>query len=100
MNHVLMILTAALFSFTASAAPLPVLQAAKMVKQESVRTLIKEVENTDGNPCMPEGKSYTIDLQVKEAQYDRNKGEIVYDWKTVKSVVSDANGEVMEVCAE
>ncbi len=73
---------------------------AEMVKDD-VRTVVREVENTDGNPCMPEGKSFQVDLQVKTAiAFDRDKMETVYEWVTAKTIGVDVDGSVMEICAE
>lgn len=65
-----------------------------------VRTVIKEVENTDGNPCMPEGKSFLVALQVKQAYLNRSNNTYLYLWETAKKISVDNNGNVMEVCAE
>ncbi len=73
--------------------------AAKMAKTD-VRAVIKEVENTDENPCMPSGKSFQVEIQVKQAAYDHEKSKVVYSWESVKTVGVDRNGRVMEVCAE
>ncbi len=54
----------------------------------------------EGNPCLPEGKSYQIELQVKQASYDHEKNKIVYSWETVKTIGVDNDGNMMEVCAE
>lgn len=75
-------------------------KAALNLKVNDTRTIVKEVENTDGNPCMFEGKSHQIELQVKQVSYDRIKNEAIYSWETVKTIVVDKAGEVMEVCAE
>ncbi len=73
---------------------------AEMLKSD-VRTVVREVENTDGNPCMPEGKSFQVDMQVKTAlAFDMEKMETVYEWVTVKTIGVDLDGSVMEICAE
>ena len=108
-----LIAAAALFSISSvSLASLPVAQvaaktpnavakAASEMQSKDVRTVVREVENTDGNPCMPEGKSYQVDLEVKMAQgYDHDKNEIIYSWDVVKTIGVDNEGRVMEVCAE
>ncbi len=70
---------------------------AKQMKKNDVQTVIKVVENTDGNPCMPEGKSYQVDLQIKRAIIDHETNKIVYRWETVKTVGVDTEGKVMEI---
>ncbi len=81
--------------------PNVVAKAALEMQTKDVRTVVREVENTDGNPCMPEGKSFQVDLEVKTAAgYDHEKGEIVYNWEVVKTIGVDNEGLVMEVCAE
>ncbi len=73
---------------------------AEMMKSD-VRTVVRDVENTDGNPCMPEGKSFQVDLQVKMAlAFNPEKSQIVYEWVTVKTIGVDLDGSVMEICAE
>lgn len=93
--------TVALFvSVNAFASFSAVDRAAAKLKTNDTRTIIKQVENTDGNPCMPEGKSYQVELQVKQASYDRIKNKVVYSWETVKTIGVNKSGSVMEVCAE
>ncbi|MGZ3797530.1 MAG: class I SAM-dependent methyltransferase [Pseudobdellovibrionaceae bacterium] len=70
------------------------------MKAKDVRTITKEVENVDGNPCMPEGKSYQVELQVKLAAFDHEKNKVIYSWETVKTIGVDKTGRVIEVCAE
>ena len=78
----------------------PVADAAAKMKKNDTRTVIISVNNAEGNPCLPEGKSYNIELQVKTASYNREKGEVEYTWTTVKTINSSLKGEIMEVCAE
>ena len=85
---------------SAFAGNLMVQKAASKLKANDTRTIIKQVENTDGNPCMPEGKSYQVELQVKQASYNHEKNKVVYSWETVKVIGVDMDGRVMEVCAE
>jgi hypothetical protein len=73
---------------------------AEKMKSTDVRTKVTEVENKDENPCMPEGKSLQIELQVRQAYFDREKSKIVYKWETVKTVGVDQSGQTSEVCAE
>jgi hypothetical protein len=78
-------------------------QAAEDLKNNDVRTVITAVTNTEGNPCMAEGKSYSVDLQVKKAVTKMNKrGEVTvgYKWETVKTVGVDLEGRIMEICLE
>ena len=73
--------------------------AAKMQKND-VRTVTTIVDNVEGSPCIPEGKSYQIDLQVKQASYNRMTSQVEYTWETVKTISVGLQGEVSEVCAE
>jgi hypothetical protein len=91
---------ALLVSVNALAGNSTVEKVAAKLKANDTRTIIKQVENTDDNPCMPEGKSYQVELQVKQAAYDHLKNKVVYSWETVKSIGVDRSGRVMEVCAE
>lgn len=97
-----MTLTAALVlsSLSAFAGNFAVERAAAEMKESDTRTVIKDVENKDGNPCLPEGKSYQVELQVKQAAYDRLNNRVVYSWETVKTINVDKLGSVSEVCAE
>lgn len=88
-------------SVTASAhIPSSVQKIAGEIKANDTRTIVKEVTNTDGNPCMPEGKSYVVEIQVKQASYNYDKNDIDYSWQTVKTVGIDKQGRKSEVCAE
>ncbi len=80
--------------------PAVVKNAAKAMKTSDVRSVVTAVNNQEGNPCIPEGVSYNIDLQVKTAAYNRETQKIVYTWETVKTINSDAAGHISEVCAE
>ena len=91
---------ATLISTSAFAGNLAVDKAAAKMKARDTRTVVKEVENTDGNPCMPEGKSFQVELQVKQASFDREKMKVVYTWETAKTIGVDKAGSIMEVCAE
>lgn len=74
--------------------------AAAMINGD-VRTIIREVENTDDNPCMPKGKSFQVDLEVKKAFFNREKLEMEYEWQVVKTIgVDGQDGSIIEVCAE
>jgi len=75
-------------------------KAAAEMKAKDTRTIIRDVTNTDGNPCMPEGKSYQVDLQVKQASFNHETNDVDYTWETVKTIGVDKAGHVMEVCAE
>lgn len=86
---------------TAHSASDAVEKTAEKMRTEDVKTVITEVENTDHNPCLPEGKSHQIDLQVKKASaYDLEKNEVVYVWESVKTINVSADGTIMEVCSE
>lgn len=98
MKNITMTVILVLSSVSAFAGNLAVEKVATKMKANDTRTIVKEVENTDGNPCMPEGKSYQVDLQVKQAAYDHMKNKVVYSWETVKTIVVDKSGSVMEVC--
>lgn len=94
------LLLVGLVSLNSFAGNLAVEKAAAKMKSADTRTIIKEVENTDGNPCMPEGKSFQVDLQVKQARFDYEKMKVVYTWETAKTIGVDKAGRIMEVCAE
>ncbi|WP_142695467.1 hypothetical protein [Bdellovibrio sp. NC01] len=74
--------------------------AAAKIKEESTRTIIKTIDNVEGNPCLPEGKSYLVELQVRQAAYDRIHNKIVYSWETAKTVNVDKSGAISEACGE
>lgn len=94
------LLLVGLVSLNSFAGNLAVEKAAAKMKSGDTRTIIKEVENTDGNPCMPEGKSFQVELQVKQASFDHEKMKVVYTWETAKTIGVDKAGRIMEVCAE
>ena len=94
------LLLVGLASLNSFAGNLAVEKAAAKMKSSDTRTIIKTVENTDGNPCMPEGKSFQVELQVKQASFDREKMKVVYTWETAKTIGVDKAGQIMEVCAE
>ncbi|WP_413574572.1 hypothetical protein ACLVWU_10115 [Bdellovibrio sp. HCB290] len=100
MKNITMTVVALFVSVNAFAGNLAVEKVADKMKANDTRTIITEVENTDGNPCQPEGKSYLVELQVKQAAFDREKRKVVYSWETVKTIGVDNDGRVMEVCAE
>lgn len=90
-------------SLSASAAHIPakVQKAAAEIKANDVRTVITTVDNKDGeNPCLSEGISYIIDVQVKHAYWNGLENKVEYRWESAKTVVSEANGQTGEVCAE
>ncbi len=89
-----------LLSATAFAGNSTTARVAKNMKKNDIRTVTTTVENTDDNPCMPEGKSYLVELQVKQAGYDRLRNRMIYTWVTAKSINVGLDGSVMEVCAE
>ncbi len=93
-------LIATLLSTGAMATNMAVKKAAAKIKASDTRTVVTEVENTKGSPCLPEGKSFQVDLQVKRASFDREQMTTVYKWETVKTVGVDKVGRVTEVCAE
>ncbi len=61
------------------------------IKLDNVKTVISEIENDEGNPCLSEG-SYLVELQVSDGSES--------SWKTVKTITVEEDGGVMEVCAE
>ena len=75
-----------------------ILAKAEELKQTEIKSVITEVTNTDGNPCLPAGTSYNVDLMVKQAI--REDMDVVHKWETVKSVNVSKTGEVMEICFE
>lgn len=87
-------------SFAAPAVPTAVTKAANELKAKSVRTVIKKVNNHEGNPCMPEGISYIVELQVKQASFNPMTSKVVYKWETAKTINVEKNGLTSEVCAE
>jgi len=93
------ILIALFVSFNVSAAiPEIVLAKAEELKQTQIRNEITAVENTDGNPCLPEGTSYNVETLIQKSSI--HGGEVVSKWESVKSVNISATGEVMEICME
>ncbi len=80
--------------------PAAVIKAAKELKSKSVRTITHTVNNTDGNPCLPEGISYNIELQVKLATYNGETMGVDYRWETVKLINASQEGSISEVCGE
>lgn len=80
--------------------PKSVVLAAETLKSSSVKAVITKVSNTDGNPCMPEEDSYMVDLQVKQANFNRETMKTEYEWETVKTINVSNKGKIMEVCAE
>ncbi len=100
MKKAILIAMTSLVGTCAFAGTSPVEKAAAKLKDKDTRTVTTEVENTDGNPCMPEGKSYQVDLQVKKAYFNAMQMRTVYSWETVKTINVSKDGRVMEVCAE
>jgi hypothetical protein len=80
--------------------PAVVQKAATKMQLDDVRTIITAVKNEDGNPCMPEGTSYSAELQVKQAEFNGEKSSVEYKWETVKTINISGKGEVMEACNE
>ena len=93
---------AALFLSVSSFASTPavVKAVAKQMKADSVKTVITEVQNSAGNPCVPAGLSYNVELMVKTAQFDRMAGKTVYKWESAKLINVSKDGDITEVCAE
>lgn len=56
----------------------------------NIKTEIRMVENTEGNPCMPEGRSYQVDLLVN----------VETTWAVAKTIGVSLDGKVMDFCAE
>lgn len=101
MKKTILTLVVTLASMKASAmTPAIIKKIAANIKVTDTRTIVKTVMNTDGNPCMPEGTSYIVEVQVKQAAYNYDIRDVVYSWETVKSVGVDKDGRVTEVCAE
>lgn len=97
---ILAIISISANAFAAPAVPAAVTKAANSLKAQSVRTVIKKVNNREGNPCMPEGISYIVELQVKQASFNRITNKVVYKWETAKTINVEKNGLTSEVCAE
>ena len=90
-------------SITASAAQIPskVQKVAADIKDKEVRTVIAAVDNGDGkNPCLSEGVSYLVDVQVKKAYWNGLEQKVEYKWESTKTVAVEANGQKVEVCGE
>ncbi|MGE3974112.1 MAG: hypothetical protein AB7F59_06255 [Bdellovibrionales bacterium] len=102
MKSLVLIVLMSAFSFATSAQPTPnvVNRVAQNLKSQDTRTVIKAIENKEGSPCIPEGRSYQIDLQVKQATWNPLESKVIYNWVTVKTINSDPSGRVSEVCAE
>ena len=101
MKKTILSLVVILASVTASAhIPSVVKKVAADTKLTDTRTIVKEVTNDDGNPCMPEGKSYIVEVQVKQAVFNQETSKVVYSWETAKTISVDQAGRVSEVCAE
>lgn len=84
-------------------APKAVQNARKQLLKDDVRTTMKSIMNTDGNPCLSEGKSWEVEVQVRKTvrALDANENLTTKDeWETIKTVVIDRDGGVMEVCLE
>ncbi|WP_413287719.1 hypothetical protein [Bdellovibrio sp. HCB337] len=99
-KYLIALTTLALSTQAFARIPSVVAKVAAAAKISDTRTVVKEIENTEGNPCLPEGKSYIVDIQVKQAAFDYENSKVVYEWETVKSINVEKNGRVMEVCAE
>jgi hypothetical protein len=100
MKNVLIVFIFSISAQAFASVPNKVTEAAEALTLSSVKTVITKVTNTEGNPCIPEGDSYDVELQVKQANYDREKRKKVYKWETVKVINVSTDGSVMEVCAE
>ncbi len=100
MKSVLALIAILGMTSTTFAAGVSIEQIAKQIKEANTRSVVKVVTNQDGNPCMPEGESYIVEIQVKQAHWDGINSKVVYEWVTEKSVSVDKNGSQMEVCAE
>ncbi|QLY23987.1 hypothetical protein [Bdellovibrio sp. KM01] len=86
---------------TTFAAGVSIEKIAKEIKENDTRTVIKVVTNNqDQNPCLPDGESYIVEIQVKKAGWDPINTKIVYKWTTEKTISVDKEGRKMEVCAE
>lgn len=80
--------------------PESVTAAAQAMQSDSIRTVIVPFNNTEANPCVPEGESYNVELQVKQASIDPTTKQVVYTWETVKIINVSQTGEIVEACAE
>lgn len=102
MKKILILATLAISAnvLAAPAVPAAVTKAANSLKAQSVRTVIKKIINREGNPCLPEGTSYNVELQVKQASFNRETSKVVYKWETAKTINVEKSGLTMEVCAE
>lgn len=100
MKNLIIIMATVLSTQSFATTPKAVVSAAKELQLSSVKTVTTRITNTDGNPCIPEGTSYNVDLKVKQANYNRETNKTVYKWETVKTINVSKDGSVMEVCGE
>lgn len=101
MKKLMGLMVVAAWTSAGHAAPAVVEDVAERLKLQDVKKVITEVYNTDGNPCLPEGLSYQMEIQVKTVVgYEPDLEEIIYKWQTVKMVNIDKDGNVMEICRE
>jgi hypothetical protein len=100
MKSVFALITVLGMASSTFAAGVSIERIAKEIKDNDTRTVVKVVTNDDGNPCAPEGESYIVEVQVKEAMWDGINSKVIYRWNTVKTVGVDKQGGKMEVCAE
>lgn len=91
---------ATLLAQVAFAQPTVVTKAIDHIRKNNVRTTVKLIQNDENNPCIPLGKSYQVDIQVKRVFYDAVNKRSIARWETVSTLNVSRNGEIMEVCAE
>ena len=96
---ILMVFSLSAMAATPSKGSIAAAKLATTMKTKDIRTIVTEVQNTDNNPCMGEGKSFNVELQVKMGERDAVKG-VVYKWETVRTINVDKDGLALEVCAE
>lgn len=84
-----------------STLPIQVQAAIDNLKQTHVRVVTKEINLIKELPCLPVGKSYDAQIQVRRAiAVDRRNSELIYEWNTIKTVNVGLDGKITEACME
>jgi len=86
---------------SAGAVPAAVVQSLTKLASDTIRLELKAVKGEVGDPCMPAGKSYNVEIQVRnQVLGDIGDQGAQYVWETVKTLNIDKDGRVMELCQE
>jgi hypothetical protein len=67
------------------------------MKTHDVRTIVTEEVNPPGS-CLPDGKSYFVDLQVRQVKWDDIAEKKVYTWVTVKRMNVTQSAQTTDLC--